>query len=157
LPAPHAQLFGREQHCATVRDLTLQAPGRLVTLTGTGGCGKTQLALLVATSLIDVFPNGVWLVDLAPVQAGSVAFGRHALFQPLRARVQTVVDHRFYRRKYDATRTLEQFASQIRDEVELHRLTAGLVTVVRKTMQPTHASLWLRSPVPSQPRPDRHP
>jgi hypothetical protein len=73
-----------------------------------------------------------------------------ALFQPLRARVQTVVDHRFYRRKYDATRTLEQFAGWIRDEVELDRLTAGLVTVVRKTMQPTHASLRLRSPVPSQ-------
>src|SRR5262249_902762 len=44
-------------------------PGRLVTLTGTGGCGKTQLALLVATGLLDSFPDGVWLVDLAPVHA----------------------------------------------------------------------------------------
>ena len=70
LAAPHRQLFGREQDAATVRGLTLQAPGRLVTLTGTGGCGKTQLALLVATSLIDAFPDGVWFVDLAPVQAG---------------------------------------------------------------------------------------
>jgi non-specific serine/threonine protein kinase len=72
LPAPHTQLFGREQDSATIRDLTLQTPGRLVTLTGTGGCGKTQLALLVATSLIDTFPDGVWLVDLAPVQTGSL-------------------------------------------------------------------------------------
>ncbi len=69
LPALHTQLFGREQDSATIRDLTLQTPGRLVTLTGTGGCGKTQLALLVATSLLDSFPDGVWLVDLAPVHA----------------------------------------------------------------------------------------
>jgi predicted ATPase len=55
-----------------VRDLTLETPERLVTLTGTGGCGKTQLALLVATSLIDVFPDGVWLVDLASVQVGDL-------------------------------------------------------------------------------------
>jgi non-specific serine/threonine protein kinase len=72
LPALHTQLFGREQDSAMVRDLTLETPGRLLTLTGTGGCGKTQLALLVATSLIDVFPDGVWLVDLAPVQAGDL-------------------------------------------------------------------------------------
>jgi predicted ATPase len=50
----------------------LHTPGRLVTLTGTGGCGKTQLALLIATNLVDVFPDGVWLVDLAPVQAAQL-------------------------------------------------------------------------------------
>jgi predicted ATPase/DNA-binding CsgD family transcriptional regulator len=72
LPALHTQLFGREQDSATVRGLTLQTPGRLVTLTGTGGCGKTQLALLVATSLIDAFPDGVWLVDVVPVQAAQL-------------------------------------------------------------------------------------
>src|SRR5215471_18584521 len=72
LPALHTQLFGRDLDSTTVRDLTLQTPGRLVTLTGTGGCGKTQLALLVATSLIDSFPDGVWLVDLAPVNAAQL-------------------------------------------------------------------------------------
>jgi predicted ATPase/DNA-binding CsgD family transcriptional regulator len=72
LPAPHTQLFGREHDSATVRDLALQTPGRLVTLTGAGGSGKTQLALLVATSLIDGFRDGVWLVDLAPVQAADL-------------------------------------------------------------------------------------
>ena len=72
LPALHTQLFGRERHSAMVRDLTLQTPGLLVTLTGTGGCGKTQLALLVATSLIDSFPDGVWLVNLAHVQTADL-------------------------------------------------------------------------------------
>jgi predicted ATPase/DNA-binding CsgD family transcriptional regulator len=69
LPAPHTHLIGRENDSATVRDLVLQAPGRLVTLTGTGGCGKTQLALLVAAGLVETFSDGVWLVELANVQA----------------------------------------------------------------------------------------
>ena len=52
-----------------MQDLVLRAPGRLVTLTGTGGCGKTQLALVVAAGLVDTFSDGVWLVELATVQA----------------------------------------------------------------------------------------
>ena len=69
LPTPHTHLVGREQVSAAVGDLVLQTPGRLVTLTGTGGCGKTQLGLLVAAGMLDRFADGVWLVDLAPVQA----------------------------------------------------------------------------------------
>jgi predicted ATPase/DNA-binding CsgD family transcriptional regulator len=69
LPAPHPHLVGREQDSSAVKDLVLQVPGRLVTLSGTGGCGKTQLALLVAAGLVDAFRDGVWLVELAPVQA----------------------------------------------------------------------------------------
>ena len=68
LPAPHPRIIGREHDGATVRDLVLQVPGRLVTLTGTGGCGKTQLALLVAAGLVDAFADGVWLVELAALQ-----------------------------------------------------------------------------------------
>jgi predicted ATPase len=69
LPAPHTHLIGREQDSTTVGNLVLQAPGRLVTLTGTGGCGKTQLALHVARGLLAAFHDGVWLMELAPVQA----------------------------------------------------------------------------------------
>jgi hypothetical protein len=67
-----------------------------------------------------------------------------ALSQQLRARVQIAVDRRFYRRKYDASQTLERFALQLREEVELDRLATGLVGVVQHTMQPTHVSLWLQ-------------
>ena len=70
LPAPRMQLIGREQHSAMVRDLVLRVPERLVTLTGPGGCGKTQLALHVASHLVDTFADGVWLVELGPIQDG---------------------------------------------------------------------------------------
>ncbi len=76
--------------------------------------------------------------------------GIAALFNPLRRRVQDIIDHRFYRRKYDAQQVLARFGQTARDEVELDKLTGELLNVVDATMQPTSVNLWLKTTEHSQ-------
>ena len=107
----------------------------------------------MTTTLVLVYLGGVVALQAAlrvltgqestlAVVASTLAIS--ALFGPLRRRVQAFVDRRFYRRKYDAAKTLEVFGVKLRDETDLDRLGDDLVSVVRETVQPSHASLWLR-------------
>jgi hypothetical protein len=116
---------------------------------------RTLVYALLVSTLAVLYFAGVFGIQAAvrsvSGQSGTLAVTVSTLlvaaaFQPLRARIQRAVDHRFYRGRYDAARTLESFSERLREQVEIEAVSGEVVAVVRQTLQPAHVSLWLRSP-----------
>ena len=122
---------------------------------------RTLVYGVLTVMLPAVYAGGVVLLpqligsDSPLFTAGSTLLAA-ALFQPLRRQVQDGVDRRFNRRRYDAAKAIDGFSSRLRHHVELDALTSELLAVVDRTMEPTHASLWLR-PVQAPEGPSAHP
>ena len=114
---------------------------------------KTLVYTTLVGALAVVYLGGVYgaeaVLRTVTGQSGALAvtvstLAAAAAFQPLRMRIQRGVDHRFYRRKYDAVATLDAFTSHLRDQVDLDVLQADVLDIVVATVHPRHASLWLR-------------
>jgi len=120
-------------------DIDVLISRALVYGTTTAGIAVAFFAgIVVLQTILRPFTNGSEIAVAASTLASV------ALAQPLRARMQDAVDRRFYRSRYDAVRTLDAFSVRLRDEVDLDAVRGELVAAVRDTVQPTHASVWLR-------------
>jgi hypothetical protein len=108
----------------------------------------TLTATLVALYLVGIIVLQSVFVSLTGQQSTLAVVASTlliaALFTPLRRHIQSFIDRRFYRKKYDARKTLEAFSAKLRDETDLEALRGDLESVVRETMQPAHVSIWLR-------------
>ncbi len=121
----------------------------------TGLLALVYFGLIIALqSIVHVLTGQV---SQTPVVIVASTLAIAALFQPLRHRIQSIIDRRFYRRKYDAAKTIEAFGATLRNEVDLGQLREHMLNVVQETMQPAHVSLWLRETDNKLPRPDRMP
>ena len=118
-----------------------------------GALAGPLLVMLGGGYALVVLGLGQLLGRDSPLVVAAATLAVAGVFQPARRRVQAVVDRRFNRRRHDAARIIEGFGTRLRDQVDLDTLTADLLAVVDHTMQPTQASLWLRSP----PEPSRTP
>ncbi|HXL37746.1 MAG TPA: hypothetical protein VN954_11165 [Ktedonobacteraceae bacterium] len=110
------------------------------------------VSIFVLQSLVSIFTGHISTSAQSPFVLVISTLGLYALFQPLRFRIQTLIDRRFYRFKYDAARTLAEFSKTLSNEVDLNKLREDLLAVVQETMQPSHVSLWLRDPDASKER-----
>jgi hypothetical protein len=113
---------------------------------------KTLVFGLLSAILLAGYAAGILLLQSilpvpkdSPITVAASTLAMAALFGPLRARIQEVVDRRFYRARYDAEHAVEDFGSRLRSETDLNSLASDLIGVVTSTVQPAHASLWLRS------------
>lgn len=120
---------------------------------------RTLVYGTLTISLAAVYVGLVTLVSLftgqlahSPVVIVASTLVIAALFRPFRHRIQAVIDRRFYRRKYDAAKTVAAFSATLRQEVDLQQLSEHLITVVQETMQPTSVSLWFRPAGRAEPR-----
>src|SRR5919107_1161424 len=122
----------------------------LLTILLAAGYVATIMALQGIGDLVFQLPFRAVFGQKSTLATIAATLAMAALFNPLRHRIQSFIDRSFYRSKYDAAKTLEEFSMKLRNETDLEALSDDLVGVVRETMQPAHVSLWLRSETASK-------